>query len=98
MGAFIMSLAYGFPIKPRGDPHLHFAEATVKMVSEIITPGSNFIDVLPILKHLPTWVPGASNNRRAKELSYMSEQYRSAPFNEALSKLVRRHVMWGFRL
>jgi hypothetical protein len=86
-----MSLAYGFPIKPRGDPHLDLAEATIKMVGEIITPGANFIDVLPILKYLPTWAPGTSNNRKAKEYSYMSERCRSAPFNEALSKLVRYH-------
>jgi hypothetical protein len=90
MGAFTISLAYGFPIKPRGDPHLEFAEATVKMLAEILTPGANFIDALPILKHLPAWLPGASSNRKAKELSYMSEKCRSAPFDEAVSKFVRR--------
>ena len=88
MGAFTISLAYGFPIKPRDDPHLEFAEATVKMLAEILTPGANFIDALPILKHLPAWFPGATSNRKAKELSYMSEKCRSAPFDEAVSKFV----------
>ncbi|KAJ3521698.1 hypothetical protein NMY22_g12212 [Coprinellus aureogranulatus] len=86
MGAFIISLSYGIPVKSRGDPHLAFSESTNEMLGKIMTPGANFIDVFPILKHIPTWAPGAHYNRKVKELSYMSEQFRSAPFDEALSK------------
>jgi hypothetical protein len=93
MGAFIISLAYGFPIKARGDPHLEFSEATNKMLGEILSPGANFIDAIPFLKHVPTWFPFAVNNRRAKDLAYMSEKFRSAPFEEALSKFVCPQIL-----
>ncbi|RXW22197.1 hypothetical protein EST38_g3663 [Candolleomyces aberdarensis] len=85
MGGFIISLAYGIPIKARGDPHLNFSEKSVRTLAEVTTPGSNFVDVLPFLKYVPAWLPGAGFQRRARELYYMSDKFRSSPFNEAVS-------------
>ncbi|KAJ2919895.1 hypothetical protein MD484_g610, partial [Candolleomyces efflorescens] len=85
VGGFIMSLAYGIPVKAHGDPHLEFSELSVRTVLEETTPGSNFVDVLPLLKYIPSWFPGAGFRRRAKELYYMSEKFRTAPFDQAVS-------------
>ncbi|KAF5341790.1 hypothetical protein D9611_001158 [Ephemerocybe angulata] len=84
-GGFIISLAYGIPIKPRGDPHLAFSEKVMHTLAEISTPGSNFVDVIPPLKHFPSWFPGGGFKRKAASLWYMHEQFRSSPFNEAVS-------------
>ncbi|KAJ2934965.1 hypothetical protein H1R20_g2107, partial [Candolleomyces eurysporus] len=87
MGGFIVSLAYGIPVKARGDPHLEFSELSIRTVTEVSTPGSNFVDVLPFLKHIPAWFPGAGFQRKARELYYMSDKFRSSPFDKAVSNL-----------
>ncbi|RXW12357.1 hypothetical protein EST38_g13498 [Candolleomyces aberdarensis] len=85
MRGFIISLAYGIPVKAREDPHPEFSERSVRTVVEVSTPGSNFVDVLPFLKYIPAWFPGAGFQRKARELYYMSDKFRSSPFEEAVS-------------
>lgn len=88
MGGFIISLAYGIPVKAREDPHLNFSEESVRLLAEVSTPGSNFVDVLPFLKYVPAWFPGAGFQRKARDLYYMSDKFRSSPFNAAVTNFV----------
>jgi hypothetical protein len=92
MGGFIISLAYGIPIKARGDPYLELSEISTKILTDAVTPGSYFVDVLPFLKHIPAWFPGAGFQRKARELHHVSVKFRSSPFNEAVSNFVSQNL------
>lgn len=55
--ANIIKSAYGIPVAEENDPYVAIAEAAMESVTQIILPGSNPVDVLPFLRHIPAWVP-----------------------------------------
>ncbi|KAJ2913746.1 hypothetical protein MD484_g6664, partial [Candolleomyces efflorescens] len=85
IGGFIISLAYGIPIKARGDPYLELSEKSSQVFTDAVTPGSYFVDLFPILKHIPAWFPGAGFQRKARELRPISAKLKSSPFKEAVT-------------
>lgn len=87
IGGFVISLTYGIPVKSKNDPHVEFSEYTIETITRICTPGAYFVDVFPILKYVPSWFPGGRFKSEAVELSYIAEQFRSAPFDEAVANL-----------
>ncbi|KAE8385720.1 cytochrome P450 [Aspergillus alliaceus] len=59
-GAVILKVAYGYTIQPHGpDPLVDLANEAMDLFCEAIAPGRWLVDTLPILKHVPSWFPGA---------------------------------------
>ncbi|KAJ7288668.1 cytochrome P450 [Mycena rebaudengoi] len=66
-GAMVLHLTYGYKIKEDGDdPLVNLADKALLEFSEITRPGAFLVDVLPILKYIPDWFPGAGFKRLAK--------------------------------
>ncbi|KAF8592280.1 cytochrome P450 [Ramaria rubella] len=65
-GAIIMEIIYGIKVLPSGDPYLKLAEETFAAVAQATNPGSFLVDTLPILKHVPEWMPGAGFKKKAR--------------------------------
>jgi hypothetical protein len=57
------------------------ADRATEQFSLSTTPGAFFVDVMPFLKHVPTWVPGAGFQRTAKEWSNTLNEMVDMPFN-----------------
>ncbi|EJD46771.1 cytochrome P450 [Auricularia subglabra TFB-10046 SS5] len=55
--ANIMKSAYGIHVSEENDPYVEIAETAMDSVTQLILPGSNPVDVLPFLRHIPAWVP-----------------------------------------
>ncbi|KIJ29550.1 hypothetical protein M422DRAFT_269085 [Sphaerobolus stellatus SS14] len=59
------------------DPYIRITEEAMKALGEAGIPGTFFVDMLPWMKYIPEWVPGASFKRKArvwrKALTDMSE-------------------------
>jgi hypothetical protein len=51
--------------------------------------GVYLVDVLPILRYVPSWVPGAAFQKQAKVLRKSQEDFRHSPYNETLKNIVR---------
>lgn len=51
IGAFIMSLTYGFEVKSHDDPFLAAAERGVTLTEEATVPGGYLVNTLPICTH-----------------------------------------------
>jgi cytochrome P450 len=64
------------------DPFLALASECVELLSnKIASTGSIWIvDVIPALKHLPDWFPGASFKRKAKEWKAKMEEFTDKPY------------------
>ncbi|KAJ7160375.1 cytochrome P450 [Mycena filopes] len=86
-GAMVLHLTYGYKITEQGsDPLVDLADKAMAEFSEITRPGAFLVDVMPILKYVPSWFPGARFKRLAKmytkscddmaqvPLSYVKEQ------------------------
>ncbi|KAH6915729.1 cytochrome P450 [Coprinopsis sp. MPI-PUGE-AT-0042] len=83
VGGLAFSLAYGIPTQPRNDPYIRLAEQSIDPAGRAVVPGAYLVDVLPFLKYIPEWVPGAGFKRDAREWKEMMQRYRDGPFEAA---------------
>ncbi|KAF8213148.1 cytochrome P450 [Mycena galopus ATCC 62051] len=75
-GGVILQVVYGYQIRPENDPSPHFA--TSRWSDSLL--GSFLVDFLPILKYIPSWLPGAGFKRKAKIWAKSSLAVRDIPF------------------
>ncbi|OSD02813.1 cytochrome P450 [Trametes coccinea BRFM310] len=65
-GATIMSIGYDIEVQPEDDPYVQTAEEAVASIAETTNAGSYLVDVIPILKYVPEWFPGAGFKKQAR--------------------------------
>lgn len=59
LGSLVLEVAYGIRPHSESDQLLVLSESTISKVTEIGVPGTFLVDILPFLKHVPSWFPGA---------------------------------------
>ncbi|KAJ7064665.1 cytochrome P450 [Mycena amicta] len=80
-GAFSMSLAYGIDVRQADQaPLVETAARTLAAVVGAATLGTYFVDILPILKYVPTWFPGASFKRFANQVKRDTQSMLERPY------------------
>lgn len=80
VGATILDVAYGIEVQPLNDPYIRTAEAAFASVSQATLPGAFLVDMLPILKYMPSWMPGAGFKRKAKAWKKLADDVLEVPF------------------
>lgn len=85
-----MSISYGIPIRPAGDPWVRMVEEAFTIGAALIQPGQYLVDILPIMRYIPSWVPGAKFQREAKEWRATIKSSMIKPFDAATQAMVRR--------
>jgi len=83
-----LSLAYDLPIKKEGDPYVALAEEAINSLALAVIPGKFLVDLIPILKYVPSWMPGAGFKRKAKEWHQLQERFRNEPYDFTVRKMV----------
>ncbi|OJT07744.1 O-methylsterigmatocystin oxidoreductase [Trametes pubescens] len=84
VGAQTLAIVYGYRMTEADDLFLTLAEQTQDMLSNDIASGGTgmwMVDILPCLKHLPLWFPGAGFLRKAVYWKAKIEYAADAPFN-----------------
>ncbi|KAK7961647.1 cytochrome P450 [Apiospora aurea] len=67
-GAIILKVAYGYEIEPyKEDPLVRLADDAMEQFSKAMIPGAWLVDMVPILRHFPEWLPGMSFKKTARE-------------------------------
>ncbi|KAF8208093.1 cytochrome P450 [Mycena galopus ATCC 62051] len=88
-GAIIMMIGLGYPITENDEfgriARFIMFPAQLAMVSAA-RPGAYLVDLLPILKYVPEWFPGASFQTVAREGRELSEELQNKPFAWALKQ------------
>ncbi|KAF7365142.1 O-methylsterigmatocystin oxidoreductase [Mycena venus] len=79
--AIIMSTVYGYEVKPSNDRFVSLSESAVQKIGESVFPGAVAVNAFPILKYLPSWMPGAGFQRFAAESRQLAEEMREVPYN-----------------
>ena len=87
-GGISISLAYGLDVKGQEDPFVDLSERAVQSAVDAAIPGAFLVDLIPWLKYVPEWVPGARFQKTARVLRQLQEEFRNAPYNEAVKNLV----------
>ncbi|EEB92238.1 hypothetical protein MPER_09282, partial [Moniliophthora perniciosa FA553] len=75
-----MSIAYGIEVKPDNDPWVSLAEAAIKPLIDALVPGAFLVDSIPLLRYVPSWMPGAGFKRKAMQWKELNSRLVNYPF------------------
>jgi len=90
-GAVILKIAFGYNIERKGHDYLvDFANEANVIFSDSGQPGRWLVDVIPALKYLPEWLPGAGFKRTARKWRSTLQEFYDKPF-----EFVKRQMATG---
>lgn len=78
-GSIILDVTYGYPVQDTDDKLLPMIETTM-LDSAYFVIGSNIVDVLPWVEHLPSWMPGTGYRAAAAEVKARHNRCMDVPF------------------
>ncbi|KAJ3503676.1 hypothetical protein NLJ89_g8327 [Agrocybe chaxingu] len=65
-GAIILRIAFGYDIQENHDPFVKLADEATEQFSLSTAPGGFLVNLVPPLRYLPSWFPGAGFKKTAK--------------------------------
>jgi hypothetical protein len=86
-------MTYGINVRPYNDPFIAIAEEAFEVSADLFI-GTFLVDIIPILKYVPNWFPGAKFQRKAAMMREHSVKIRNAPF--AATKKLIVFIPWPF--
>ncbi|KIK58635.1 hypothetical protein GYMLUDRAFT_1005937 [Collybiopsis luxurians FD-317 M1] len=66
-GGTLLSSAYGLSIEDPGDYYLMLVKEAMRAIGEVMIPGTYIVDIFPVLRYLPAWLPGVSFKKKAAQ-------------------------------
>ena len=73
-------MTYGIKVQPYNDPYIKIAEEGVKAAGELLIPGAFLVDIIPVLKYVPGWFPGAKFQSKAAMMRKHAARIRNTTF------------------
>jgi hypothetical protein len=89
VGGITLSLAYGLQIRRFDDPWINLAEMTLHTTTEAAVIGRYFVDIFPMLKYVPEWLPGAGFQKVAKDGRRIVNNFFEQLYDAAVQEIVR---------
>jgi hypothetical protein len=83
-----MDVVYGIRVSGTDDPFLSNIEEALRGIAAASTPGRFLVDQLPILKYVPSWMPGANFKRFAAHLKALNVEVLNKPYQHVKETLV----------
>ncbi|GJE99706.1 cytochrome P450 [Phanerochaete sordida] len=83
LGRVLLHSAYGIDVRRKDDPVVQVAERGLEAAIAALSPGQFLVDLIPALKYVPAWVPGAGFQRQAKTWHVYADQMLNMPFDLA---------------
>jgi len=87
-GEVILSTTYGLEIASKDDKYIKLAKQALDPVVPALNPGTYFVDVIPALKYVPDWVPGAGFKKTAMKCRVLAHIVRDSPYEDAKREIV----------
>ena len=84
-----MKIGYGIAVEESDDPYISIAEEVLNGISEVAIPGSFLVDLFPILKYVPSWLPGAGFQKKAARWKEGIHIMADKPFCHVQEQLVQ---------
>ncbi|KAE8353225.1 cytochrome P450 [Aspergillus coremiiformis] len=90
-GAVVLKITYGYTVEPhKPDPLVDLAGVSMDYFLLICRYGAWLVDIIPILRFLPAWFPGAGFQRIARESQEALDAFGGKPYN-----FVKRQMAQG---
>ncbi|GJJ11037.1 hypothetical protein Clacol_005268 [Clathrus columnatus] len=87
LGASVLEVTYGIEVTSEKDPLLVLSETTIQRATEAGIPGTYLVDILPPLKYIPSWFPGAKFKRELSQLGKQVTEMLNKPVEVARTSL-----------
>ncbi|KAI0701989.1 cytochrome P450 [Cytidiella melzeri] len=81
-GALILRLTFGYNVveDQKEDPLVKIVEKAMQGFARASEPGAFLVDTIPLLKYVPSWVPGAGFQREAERMHRDLEELYDVPY------------------
>ncbi|KAG5991739.1 hypothetical protein E4U52_003373 [Claviceps spartinae] len=80
--AIILKIVYDYAIEPhQADPLVTIIERTMVIFSKTVLPFAWAVDMVPQLRYLPSWLPGVSFHKTARQWKPVAERMIDVPYN-----------------
>lgn len=90
VAAIVFQISHGYTVSGEHDPLVELAEKATLEFSLASAPGGFLVDVIPALKHIPAWFPGAGFKKIANEWRQTADRLKDEPYQD-----VKRQVKQG---
>ncbi|KAK1227700.1 hypothetical protein PQX77_009288 [Marasmius sp. AFHP31] len=92
----ILSIAYGIRLLPENDPYVALAEEGVHAIILAARPGAYLVESLPMLKYVPSWLPGAGWKRQIQHWYHITKAMSHEPFEAAKDNIAKGTILPSF--
>ncbi len=82
-------MAYGYDVLEDGDPYVEAVGLALDQFSQLSQPGAFVVDIAPVLRHVPSWLPGAGFKKTAELWRNTLMEAVDIPYNFVQQRLVR---------
>ncbi|KJA23927.1 hypothetical protein HYPSUDRAFT_39442 [Hypholoma sublateritium FD-334 SS-4] len=79
VGSVILRISHGYKVKDGEDPFVRMADIATEQFGLSTAPGGFLVNLVPALKYIPTWFPGAGFQKTAAEWSKTLVQMAEGP-------------------
>lgn len=79
---------YGYEVESLKDPCILAADESILLGGSLLLPGGNFLDIIPALRHVPAWVPGAVSIKIAEKVKKLTAEVQRIPMEYAKERVV----------
>jgi cytochrome P450 len=69
-GAIILRISHGYEVQEKDDPFVALADQATDQFSLSTAPGGFLVNLVPLLRHVPAWFPGAGFKKTAAEWAH----------------------------
>ncbi|KAH6899265.1 O-methylsterigmatocystin oxidoreductase [Coprinopsis sp. MPI-PUGE-AT-0042] len=87
VGSFIIRIAYGSSDAELNRTRIEEGERLVDGFVKLTHPGRLLVELIPVLRFVPTWFPGARWKREIEKVRAQGYQVAKVPFDEAKERL-----------
>ncbi|KIJ07546.1 hypothetical protein PAXINDRAFT_19268 [Paxillus involutus ATCC 200175] len=94
--SIILRISHGYVTQEGDDPLVELAHTANSQLSMASAPGLYYVDIIPFLKYIPSWLPGAGFKRRAKEYAAVLHDLVEIPHNYVKSQLAAGTALPSF--
>ncbi|KIP10996.1 hypothetical protein PHLGIDRAFT_21897 [Phlebiopsis gigantea 11061_1 CR5-6] len=95
-GAVILRVAYGWTVIEDDDYFVNLMEHVFRLGAEVTKPSRWLVDLFPIFRYLPTWLPGATFHRHAAVYRTESTKSDTIPHTWAKEQIEANHYHESF--
>ncbi|KDQ11859.1 hypothetical protein BOTBODRAFT_189554 [Botryobasidium botryosum FD-172 SS1] len=97
-GKSILLFTYGIKVESAQDELIVISDEAIEPALQYFHIGAAFVDILPILRYIPSWFPGAEFKRNAKAVREKVDRMVELPFNRVKAAMAAGTATPSFTL